>query len=78
MAGRLGGINFLLGRSSAVGVNVDAALVCRGEDDLGGDTDNSGVDAEGTVKALSDIMNDLRGSGRKGSISCYNIQSALK
>lgn len=38
-------------------------------DDLGGgSTFDSGVDAEETVKALSDVVNDLEGSWRKTSI----------
>lgn len=77
IAGRFGGVNFLLGRPSVVEVTVEAALVCMGflGVDLGGrSTDDSGVDAEETVKALSDMVNDLGGSWRKGSIPCCSIQ----
>ena len=78
MAGRLGGMGFLFWRpSTVVGTTLEAALVRRGfsgEDDLGGGTDDSGVDAEETVKALSDVVNGLEGSWRKTSIPCSNIQ----
>ena len=50
-----------------------------GEDDLGGGgTDDSGVDAEETVKALSDEVNRLEGSWRKTSIPCSNVGGELK
>jgi hypothetical protein len=78
MAGRLGGMSSLLLRPwTVVGSTLRAALlvVWLGEDDLGGGgTDDSGVDAEETVKALSDVVNGLDGSWRKTSIPCSNIQ----
>lgn len=45
-------------------------LVDSGEEDSGGGTDDSGAEAEETVKALSDMvpMNGLGGSCRKTSI----------
>ena len=67
MAGRLGGINFLLGcLSVVVGVNVEAVLV----EDLG-------VDTEETVNALNDMVNDLGGRWRKASIPCCNKERAM-
>jgi hypothetical protein len=79
MEGRFGGMRFLPRLpSTVVGTTMDAALVCSGADDLGGGpgggTDDSGVDAEETVKALSDVVNDLEGSWQKTSIPCSNIQ----
>jgi hypothetical protein len=60
MEGRFGGMKFLRLPSTVVGTTMDAALVCSGADELGGGgTDDSGVDAEETVKALSDVVNDL-------------------
>ena len=46
-----------------------------GKEDLGGGgTDDSGVDAGETVKALSDVVNGLECSWRKTSIPCSNTQ----
>ena len=73
IAGRLGGVNFLLcGPFFVVGTTMEAALALGrpDEDDSGGGTDDSGAEAEETVKALSDMVpvNGLGGSCRKTSI----------
>ena len=73
MEGRLGGIRFRVGRPSAfVGLTMEAALACRGFSGVvtscGSErTEDSRVGVEETVKALSDMTDDLD-SWRKASI----------
>jgi len=77
MAGLLG---VLFGRPWAVVVTtMETALVCigfSGNDDWGGGgTNDSGLDAEETVKVLNDVVNVLEGNCRKASIPCCNTQA---